>query len=458
MISVHERGFRNSLLLADILSLWLAIFTVLLLADQSRAWLVSLHLSGLSTVALAAGLTVLWCAMPRDAEGCLTQLTLSERIWQALRSSVLFTTFITAIAFLTRTLFSRSSLLLFIPLAALFCSLLRSVLPSVLLRVMRPSGVNVLVLGQGVAAKRLEAHLKSKAAFRVARADFGRKSSLPSLLELLERSRPHELLIACRCPSEVLIDILNLCRAQAISWQFIPSRSQKVLGNTVSRLVAGLPLVAERTTAVHGANLLLKRALDVSLASLILALCSPAMIGIWIAIRLSSPGPAIFRQERVGYKGQPFRMYKFRTMFVNSNDSLHRQYAKRWILDGPNAANREGFFKLSDDKRITRLGYWLRRYSLDELPQLLNVLKCEMSLVGPRPPLPYEVETYKPVHMQRLYAPPGMTGLWQVCGRHALSFERMVELDLEYVQCWSLRRDIFILFRTIPAVIFGTGH
>jgi lipopolysaccharide/colanic/teichoic acid biosynthesis glycosyltransferase len=143
---------------------------------------------------------------------------------------------------------------------------------------------------------------------------------------------------------------------------------------------------------------------------------------------------------------------------ISGSDDAHREYTQQWICEGEGARQQNGAFKLEHDSRVTRPGCFLRKYSFDELPQLLNVLRGDMSLVGPRPAMAYEVAEYAPWQRERLNAPPGISGLWQVSGRNQLSFARMVELDLEYIRNWSLMNDIRILFRTIPVVLFGTGH
>jgi len=200
-----------------------------------------------------------------------------------------------------------------------------------------------------------------------------------------------------------------------------------------------------------------KRLLDLALTVPLLMLCAPLWLMIVLWIRTTSDGPALYRQQRVGVRGTLFTLFKFRSM-IAAPDSVHREYVQRWIRQGESARQAGGEFKLATDARITSAGAFLRKYSLDELPQLLNVLRGEMSLVGPRPALAYEVENYKAWQFQRLYALPGITGLWQVSGRNRLSFEQMVRLDLEYIRSWSLLGDLDILLRTIPAVLRGTGH
>ena len=226
-----------------------------------------------------------------------------------------------------------------------------------------------------------------------------------------------------------------------------PSRAS--VGFTAVTLASGRSL--SRT------QLLEKRTLDLLIAMPLLGICAVPAIVICLYIRLTSAGPAIFQQLRVGIRGRRFVLFKFRTMFLG-DDAPHRKYIRTWIHSGEQARQEDGFFKLSDNARLTRAGRFLRKYSLDELPQLLNVLRGEMSLVGPRPAMDYEIAEYQPWQCARLNVPPGITGLWQVSGRNQLSFERMIELDLEYIQNWSLRRDLKILLHTVPVVLFGTGH
>jgi lipopolysaccharide/colanic/teichoic acid biosynthesis glycosyltransferase len=209
--------------------------------------------------------------------------------------------------------------------------------------------------------------------------------------------------------------------------------------------------------ALSRPQLILKRALDLFLTVPLLALCVPIYFVVAICVRISSSGPVIFRQSRIGCGGHAFALFKFRSMIV-ATDEAHREYTRRWIHAGEDARQKDGVFKLEADARITGVGHFLRKYSLDELPQLLNVLRGEMSLVGPRPAMSYEVANYEPWQCARLNVPPGLTGLAQVSGRNLLSFTNMVELDLEYIRRWSMWNEIRILLRTIPVVMHGTGH
>jgi len=205
-----------------------------------------------------------------------------------------------------------------------------------------------------------------------------------------------------------------------------------------------------------------KRAMDVFGSGLALIMLAPLLVLIAAAIKASSNGPIFFRQKRVGQHGQCFTFLKFRSMYVNNDASQHKQYVRQLIAGqaakSPSTDPNGGVFKLTNDPRITRVGRFLRRTSLDELPQFLNVIRGEMSLVGPRPAIPYEVEAYDIWHRRRvLEAKPGITGLWQVQGRSRVGFDEMVRLDLRYVRCWSPWLDLKILLQTPKAVMDGTG-
>jgi lipopolysaccharide/colanic/teichoic acid biosynthesis glycosyltransferase len=208
--------------------------------------------------------------------------------------------------------------------------------------------------------------------------------------------------------------------------------------------------------------LLVKRVIDVAGSALALVICSPVFFAIAVAIRLSSQGPVFFRQQRIGQYGRPFTFLKFRSMYTNNDNAVHREYVTKLIT---NQAERKsvhgsshGVYKMSNDTRVTPLGRFLRRTSLDELPQIINVLTGDMSLVGPRPPIPYELVAYQTWHRRRiLEAKPGITGLWQVTARSLVKFDDKVRLDLRYATSWTLWLDLKILLQTPLAVIKGAG-
>jgi lipopolysaccharide/colanic/teichoic acid biosynthesis glycosyltransferase len=212
------------------------------------------------------------------------------------------------------------------------------------------------------------------------------------------------------------------------------------------------PLYSRRTAQA------LKRLIDIAGSTILLCLLGPVVALVAAAIKVSSRGPIIFRQVRIGQYGKPFNFLKFRSMYIGSDAAIHKDYVTTFISQGAPATGTDGVYKITNDPRVTAVGRWIRKTSLDELPQLWNVLCGDMSLVGPRPPIPYECECYALWHHRRvLEVKPGITGLWQVRGRSRLSFNDMVRLDLKYAKQWSLWLDIKILLQTPKAVLMGEG-
>jgi exopolysaccharide biosynthesis polyprenyl glycosylphosphotransferase len=249
-------------------------------------------------------------------------------------------------------------------------------------------------------------------------------------------------------------------KMRQLSWSLEPGRNHLVVTTGLvdiagprihMRPVAGLPLVHVETPRYEGSKRTVKRAFDLVASVLLLLILSLPLLLIAVAVRLGSAGPVFFRQNRIGLNGRPFEMLKFRSMVTDAEARLQELQASQG-----NEGN-SVMFKLADDPRITPVGRLLRRFSLDELPQLLNVLAGEMSLVGPRPPLPREVEQYEKHVNRRFLVKPGITGLWQVSGRSNLDWESTVRLDLYYVENWSLTGDFTILWRTFRAVFARDG-
>lgn len=254
-------------------------------------------------------------------------------------------------------------------------------------------------------------------------------------------------------------DELPAHRVRELSWKLEPGQQHLIVAPALTdiggprihtRPVAGLPLVHVETPRYRGGKLHGKRLFDVVASGVLILLLAPLMIAVVAAIKITDPGPALFAQRRVGKNGRPFRMLKFRTMVVDAEARLAELRAQA-------DAGNDVLFKMRDDPRITPLGKLLRRYSIDELPQLFNVFFGEMSLIGPRPPLASEVEEYEHHVHRRFLVKPGITGLWQVNGRSNLSWEESVRLDLYYVENWTLTGDLAILFRTAQAVVAKDG-
>lgn len=255
--------------------------------------------------------------------------------------------------------------------------------------------------------------------------------------------------------------MMQVGRRQRVEFRFAPSLFDLLPQKTSVEQIGVLPMVRLFREPLSDAERFIKRASDIVLSIVAIVLLTPLWLLIYTLVKRGSPGPAMFLQERVGMDGRIFLCYKFRTMHAGADDSVHRE-AYRKNIEGRGDANigdvnKPVFGKVKDDPRVTSTGRWLRRSSLDELPQLFNVLKGDMSIVGPRPPIPYEVEGYEPWHRKRLDMKPGITGLWQVSGRNRLTFEEMVRTDLYYIENWSLWLDLKIILLTLPAVWRGDG-
>lgn len=237
--------------------------------------------------------------------------------------------------------------------------------------------------------------------------------------------------------------------------------TEGALGRTAQSGAGEAPpveLVLAPSMRQSGLPLLAKRVFDLTVAAVGLVVLSPLLLLVAIAVRLDSEGPALFRQERVGKGGRTFTFYKFRTMRTDASADAHRAYVTALIKEETEDLRGDnGSYKLEGDSRITKLGRVLRRTSIDELPQLVNVVRGEMSLVGPRPPIGYEVELYGPRERRRLDVIPGITGLWQVSGRCKTTYQQMVDLDLHYIESWSFLLDMRILVRTARVVLGREG-
>lgn len=246
-----------------------------------------------------------------------------------------------------------------------------------------------------------------------------------------------------------IVSIVAQCEREEVRVRIVPDIFQMTMSHLDVQDLGGIPMIGVRDISITPGQLLLKRAMDVLISMVGLVLLFPLFLVIGLAIRLDSSGPILFRQVRVGKGEQLFACYKFRSMYHGADEEKEK-------LKDQNEANGI-FFKIRKDPRVTSVGRYLRRLSLDELPQLANVLMGHMSLVGPRPATPAEVQRYQPWHKRRLEVAPGLTGLWQVSGRSELTFDEMVLLDLYYIEKWSPLLDLQIMIRTVPTAIVGKG-
>ncbi len=264
-------------------------------------------------------------------------------------------------------------------------------------------------------------------------------------------------------PRERLMSLVNLCLKTKVSWKIVPDLYEVMLDWVHIDSLSGIPLIGIRRSNITGLNIIIKRVMDLVITSWLLILASPFLLLIAIFIKLTSPGPVLFKQKRVGQDGRRFVFLKFRSMYHKAPRTKHKEFTKKWIAGTgetthDNSKKEKKVYKITDDPRITPIGKFLRKTSLDELPQFFSVFKGEMSLVGPRPPLAYEVEHYHEWHKRRLETKPGITGLWQVSGRNLLSFEEMVKLDIFYIENWSVRLDLQIIIKTVFTVLFHKAY
>ncbi|MGW7685843.1 sugar transferase [Kribbella sp. NPDC054772] len=382
-----------------------------------------------------------------------------------LRSGVGLTAAVAMTSYVTKTEIARGFVVLAIPVLVLSALLLRYALRKDLHRhrVRGRCMHRVLVVGRSGPAATLCEHLESRPTdgFRVVatcrpRADSDGPLQPEELDEsdILAAADRHAVeVVAIATDPELAGHLLR-----RLSWALeqrgieliVSPGIIEVAGPRISvRPVAGLSLLHLERPSVSGGPHLMKAVFDRIVALGFVALLAPLLIGLALAVKVSSPGPVLFRQQRVGRGGVEFTMLKIRSMYTDAEQRLSDLYA---LSDGNGV-----IFKMRNDPRMTPLGRWIRRFSLDELPQLFNVLRGDMSLVGPRPPLAEEVALYAADDSRRMLVKPGMTGLWQVSGRSDLSWDESVRLDLRYVDNWSMTLDLLILWKTVRAVIYGAG-
>lgn len=281
--------------------------------------------------------------------------------------------------------------------------------------------------------------------------NMGHDTSVSAIVAAVRETRPDVVALSSGVPlpPQVIRELGWALTDMQVNMIMAPALTDVAGPRIHTQPVAGLPLIHVSTPNLGLGQRMMKKCFDLLSAACLVIVLSPLLLTIALIIRADSPGPILFKQERVGANGRPFQMYKFRSMVIDAEERLE---ALRGMSEGNGV-----LFKLKADPRITRVGHFLRRYSLDELPQLFNVLSGTMSLVGPRPPLPSEVALYQSHVHRRLMVRPGLTGLWQVSGRSLLSWDDTVRLDLYYVENWSVAGDLAILLKTFRAVVSRHG-
>jgi exopolysaccharide biosynthesis polyprenyl glycosylphosphotransferase len=296
-------------------------------------------------------------------------------------------------------------------------------------------------------------------------SDLGPEYVLGRLNTLDDIVSTHEIeelfLPIAQLENRMCFDIVSRCSRTGLPLRLVSDIFEILMPEEPKEKVEGVPRISFGEPALKGVGLVAKRFVDMAISAVILSIFSPLFLLISLLIKVFSPGPILYKQIRAGKDGRPFTFYKFRTMRHDIDDTLHREYATNFIggkeLRLRDEKSDTKVYKMPNDPRITTIGRILRKTSLDELPQLFNVIRGDMSLVGPRPPIAYELTIYKEWHKRRLRAKPGITGLWQVSGRSSVPFHDMVLLDLYYINRWSLPLDFEIIVKTIPVVLSGKG-
>ncbi len=360
--------------------------------------------------------------------------------------------------------FSRQVYLTSFVSLAVFLSLWR-IIKRLILRKLIAEGyhnVNVLVVGIGRVGKIILEEIKKTpwVGLRAAGVldDFveGKIEGVPVLGRLddfpvvAKKYFIDEVIVTIPSEKIAVSGIIRQAKQMRLGVKVVPENFEEPLPVLNINYLGVIPLLTYKERRHHPAEFAMKRFVDFILSFLLLAVTAPVFAVIAVLIKIDSKGPVFYVQKRVGFKGKKFSFYKFRSMAAGADKMRVELSEKNEVKDGV-------IFKIREDPRVTRVGKVLRRYSLDELPQLINVLRGDMSLVGPRPPLADEVEKYSPAHMQRLSIRPGMTGLSQIRGRSELTFQRWVKWDLWYINNWSIGLDLQIILRTIPAVLRGEG-
>lgn len=390
-----------------------------------------------------------------------------RQAWSIVSSTTLGASFLIAYYFVFQPVSNSRLLVPFVWAAAIFvlcvCRLLISLVMGILYR-LGLGETRLLVVGSGRLGKLIMQHIAANPNLGYSivgflhdlnepPGDFGRFKMLGTLEDLsmvIRSMQIDEVIIAL--PSNLhqqSIRTVRLCERLGTSFKLVPDLYELSLSRIDMEAVEGIPLIGIKQVSINTMQRTVTRIVDMFISVCVLVIGLPLWLCIALAIRLTSPGEVILRQTRIGENGVPFKVFKFRTMYKNAHEALPNLLAFN-EAQGP-------LFKMRDDPRVTGVGRFLRHTSLDEIPQFLNILRGEMSLVGPRPPLPHEVDAYEEWQKGRLAMKPGLTGLWQVRGRSDISFDEGVLMDLYYIENWSLRLYFQILLRTVPAVLFRRG-
>lgn len=359
--------------------------------------------------------------------------------------------FLVMITFFYRDVsYSRMTILLFWVFLILVILLAREIFKLTAKQLLRSvlKRESVLVVGQG--NKMLKTVLKRHPYLQLSffpSADDGDVDKIRVLID--EKGISQVIFVQHNWQEQKLMDFYDWCENRQIDLKFVPDMVQLCKGEVLIDSSFGIPVFHLKSLSFSGSDFYLKRIMDLVIAITALAFIWPIMLIVAILIKIDTSGPSLYHHKRMGYRGKIFDFYKFRTMVIDADVLLEKIKAK--------SERRGPVFKMSNDPRVTKIGRFLRRYSIDELPQLINVLKGDMSIVGPRPQVLWEAKAYDDWAKRRLRILPGITGLWQISGRASLSYEEMIELDIFYIENWSVGLDLMILFKTLPAIFSNKG-
>lgn len=307
---------------------------------------------------------------------------------------------------------------------------------------------NVLIIGQG--NKMLKSVLRKQPNLQVyffPESDTDKIDKIKGLIQ--EKDISQVIFVHHSWSEQNLMDFYDWCENRSVELKFVPDMVQLCKGEVIIDSSFGIPIFHLRSVSFSGFNFYFKRTLDLVISTVILSMIWPFLLLVMLLIIMDSKGPLFYHHKRMGYRGKIFDFYKFRTMVTNADDLLEK-FKEKSERKGP-------VFKMSNDPRVTKIGKILRRFSIDEIPQLINVLKGDMSIVGPRPQVLWEAKAYDDWAKRRLRILPGITGLWQISGRASLSYEEMIELDIYYIENWFVGLDLLILMRTLPAIFSKKG-
>lgn len=469
-----RRAYASRLVVTDVLVLILAVLGAAIVSVRlSEPLVVPYWMSSMSPTYLEAGVALVVCwASALSAVGSRDYRRIGTGMAEykaVLQSGVVVLVIVALVSFAFRIDVSRGLVILALP-AALIGLLLSRAVWRRWLRLQRRRGEfssRVLLVGSASTTAHIAADLRRhpEAGYHVVgalvTAGARGRTLLGDIPVLGAVEHLSEAVVESGADTVIVTDGHNLepAKLRELSWSLEPGRQHLVMAPSLTdiagprihaRPVAGLPLVHVETPRYEGADRFVKRAFDVCASGGLLLLGSFPLLVVAMTIKVTSPGPLFYSHERIGKHGQPFRMIKFRSMAVDADTQLAALLKQQGTEDKP-------LFKIENDPRITPIGRFIRRYSIDEIPQLINVLRGDMSLVGPRPQVAREVALYDHAAARRLNVSPGMTGLWQVSGRSNLGWEESVRLDLYYVENWSLSADIAILARTVWAVLASDG-